>query len=86
MDIPNKLNKAMDGSAVENKAADQATTAMAASVLLNDYFFPGGGVWKPMTIRAATLYDAEQVHKEKREPVTPAVPEKVGDNNETNNE
>ena len=87
MDIPEKQNKAMDGSSSVNKSADNPTSVQAVSVLVNDYFFPGGGVWKPMTVRAATLYDATAIHKEKREPVKPVKePEKVGESKETNNE
>jgi hypothetical protein len=82
VDIPEAKNKAMDGTTSTNKANDP-TLAMAASILETEYFFPGGGVWKPMTIRAATRQDAEAIHREKREPAN-TEPEKVGE--ETNNE
>lgn len=71
MDIPKAKNKMIDSA--ENKA-DQPTTIRAVSPTVNEYFFPGGGVWQPMSVRAATREDAEAVYKEKREPVQPASP------------
>jgi hypothetical protein len=56
------------------------------SVLINEYFFPGGGIWKPMTVRAPNREQAEEIHKAKREPLTPAEPGKVESEKETNNE
>jgi hypothetical protein len=81
--IDEAQNKMMDGSSSKNKSADMPTTILAVSVVESDYFFPGGGVWKPMTARAATIQDAEELHRVKREPVTaePKVEE-----SETNNE
>jgi hypothetical protein len=71
VDIPEKLNKAIDGSEAANKAADSPTTLRAVSTLINEYFFPGGGIWKPMTIKAPSREQAEEIYKAKREPVTP---------------
>jgi hypothetical protein len=64
--------------------ADTPSTVKAVSQLINEYFFPGGGVWKPLTIKAPNREQAEELYKAKREPVTPEV-EKVG-SKETNNE
>lgn len=64
----------MDGEDTVNKAADQPTVVTAASVLLNEYFFPGGGIWKPMSIKAPNREQAEEIHRAKREPI-----EKVGE-------
>jgi hypothetical protein len=83
VDIQNKLNKAIDSSEAVNKA-DHPVTAMAASALLNDYFFPGGGIWKPMTIKAPNREQAEEIYKAKREAVTPE--EKVEAEKEITNE
>jgi hypothetical protein len=80
VDIPEKLNKAMDGSEALNKAADAPTNVVAVSQLMNEYFFPGGGVWKPMTVKAPNREQAEEIHRAKREPIEP---EKVAE--ETNN-
>jgi len=56
------------------------TSVRAASQLVNEYFFPGGGIYKPMTIKAPTREQAEEIHRDKREPIT-----KV-EEPETNNE
>ena len=86
MDIPEKVNKAMTGEATVNKAEDTPTTLRAVSAMFNEYFFPGGGKWKPMSINATTREEAEALHKAKREPVSKEEP-KVEDNEEsTNNE
>jgi len=79
MDIPKKQNKAMDGSETENKTV-QPTTAIATSVLENDYFYPEANGYQAITVRAATLEDAQQIYLARRKPVSP---EKV---EETNNE
>ena len=71
MDIAEKVNKAIDASEAATKAADSPTSLRAVSALINEYFFPGGGIWKPMNIKAPTREQAEEVHKAKREPVTP---------------
>ncbi len=80
MEIPNQKNKMVEVS--ENKA-DAATTIKAVSVLTNEYFFPGGGKWKPMSVVAASLSEAESIHKERREPLNPGAEAKV--ESETNN-
>lgn len=76
----------MISSEAENKAADSPTTLRAVSVLINEYFFPGGGIWKPMTVRAPNREQAEEIHKAKREPLTPAESGKVEAEKENNNE
>jgi hypothetical protein len=81
VDIDNKINKMM--TPAENKSADDPTTVKAVSLNMNDYFFPGGGAWQPITVRASTLADAEAIHREKRQPRE--TPEKV-EAQETNNE
>jgi len=91
VDIENKVNKAMDGSESVNKA-DMPTRITAATSITNDYFFPGNGIWQPMTIRAYDRIEAEATHKLKRQPVAqteplkPAEEEKVVDSKETTNE
>jgi hypothetical protein len=69
-------------ASAENKG-DMPTTIKAVSTLINEYFFPGGGVWKPMSVKAPNREQAEEIHKATREPVSPA-PEKV--EQETNNQ
>jgi hypothetical protein len=71
LDIPEKQNKALTGAEANNKAADSPTTLRAVSALINEYFFPGGGIWKPMSIKAPNREQAEEIYKAKREPVTP---------------
>jgi hypothetical protein len=73
----------IDSSEAQNKVADTPTSVRAVSQLINEYFFPGGGVWKPMTIKAPNREQAEEIHKDTREPLIPAE-EKVGES--TNNE
>jgi hypothetical protein len=68
MDINDKVNKAMSADEVQNKS-DLPTSMRAVSQLINEYFFPGGGVWKPMSIKAPSREQAEAIHKDKREPV-----------------
>ena len=85
MDIPEKVNKIIDSSEAQNKAADSPTSLKAVSSLINEYFFPGGGIWKPMSIKAPSREQAEEIHKAKREPITSAEPEKV-EESETNNQ
>jgi hypothetical protein len=58
----------------ENKmmnAADpqDGVTFKAASGVLYDFFFPGGGKWKPKTVRAQTREEAQQYWEAHREPV-----------------
>lgn len=48
-------------------------TFKAASGMMYDFFFPGSGLWKPLTIRAASREEAEEMHKLKREPIEPPV-------------
>jgi hypothetical protein len=90
LDIENKQNKMMTADEVKNKA-DTPTSVRAASQLINEYFFPGGGLWKPMTIKAPNREQAEEIHRAKREPVTaavqavtPAEPEKAEETETTN--
>jgi len=78
VDIDNKVNKMMEPGDSVNKAVDP-------DIVLQEYFFPGGGIWKPMTVRAATREEAEEIHRKKREAATQAnESEKVGDKNENN--
>jgi len=87
VDIENKKNKVMDGSTSVNKAADSPTTIKAVSQLINEYFFPGDGVWKSMTVEAPNIEQAEEIYKAMREPVNPVKePEKVEAEKESNNE
>jgi hypothetical protein len=83
MDIPEKVNKAMNPADVQNKDV-QPTTAIAASVLENDYFYPESNGYRSITIRAATREDAQAIYLAKRIPVKPE--EKVEDSKETNND
>ena len=82
MDIPKTENKMIEGDSVNNKDV-QPTTAIAASVLENDYFYPEANGYQSITVRAATLQDAQKIYLAKRKPVIPE--EKVGET-ETNNE
>jgi hypothetical protein len=84
MDIANKENKMMSPDEVKNKAADTPTSQRAVSQLMWEYFFPGGGIWKPMTVKAPNREQAEEIHKDTREPIAPAE-EKV-EESETNNQ
>jgi hypothetical protein len=84
MDIPDVSNKMIDGDSVNNKDV-QPTTAIAASVLENDYFYPEANGYKSITIRAATLQDAQKIYLAKRIPVKPE-PEKVEAASENNKE
>ena len=51
-------------------------TFKAASGVTYDFFFPGSGKWKPMSVRAQTREEAQQYWEENRKPVNPE-PEKV---------
>lgn len=70
MDIPQKQNKAIDGSQAVSKDV-QPTTVRAASVLENDYFYPEANGYQAITVRAATREDAHAIYLAKRKPVTP---------------
>ena len=59
-------------------------TFKAASGVLYDFFFPGSGVWKAMTVRAQTREEAQQYWEANRKPVNP--PEEVKAEEKTNNE
>ena len=83
MDIPEVKNK-MIGDA-ENKAVNPPTTIKPVSPKMNEYFFPGGGRWKPMSVMAVDLTEAEELHRVKREPVNQEET-KVEESKETNNE
>jgi len=84
MDIPQTENKMINADSVENKDV-QPTTAIAASVLENDYFYPEANGYHSITIRAATLQDAQKIYLAKRTPVKPEH-EKVEAVSETNND
>lgn len=70
MDIPEKINKAIDASQIENKTV-QPTTVRAASVLENEYFYPEANGYKAIVIRAATKPDADAKYLAIRKPVNP---------------
>ena len=76
-------NKMMDGAM--NKSADTPTSVKAISPMFNEYFFPGGGRWKPMTVKTLTREEAEEEHRAKREPVNQEET-KVEEKKETTNE
>lgn len=76
-------NKAMDSSVVENKQV-QPTTVKAVSFLENEYFYPESNGWQSMSVRAATLQDADNIYRERRKPVKPEI--KVEAEKESNNE
>jgi len=82
MDIPGAKNKMID--AAENKSAELADIK-ASPPTLNEYFFPGSGRWKPMTVQARTKEEADETHRSKREPVS-TEGEKAEEQKETNNE
>ena len=70
MDIPDKINKAIDATQTENKAV-QPTTVRAASALENEYFYPEANGYRAIVIRAATKYDADAKYLATRKPVNP---------------
>lgn len=72
----------MDGADAENKAV-QPITAVAASVLENDYFYPEANGFQAITVRAATLQDAQAIYLAKRQPVDPG---ERSEEQKTNNE
>lgn len=74
----------VDSSAVENKA-DLPTSVTAVSRLINEYFFPGGGIWKPMSVKAPDREQAEAIYKAKRDPVSPVEKKVEESETETNN-
>ena len=58
----------------ENKMMDAAdskdeVTFKAASGVMYDFFFPGGGKWKPVTVRAESREVAQQLWEARRVPV-----------------
>ena len=71
----------IDEADVKNKDV-QPTTIKAASQLENEYFYPASNGYEAISVRAATLSDAQAIYLSKRKPVKP---EKVGES-ETNNE
>lgn len=81
MDIPDKFNKAMDPSQVQNKTV-QPTTVRAASVLENDYFYPEANGYLAITVRAATKHDADAIYLARRKPVRPEQKVDAQTNNE----
>lgn len=72
----------MDSSAVENKTVE-ATKVKAVSQLESEYFYPASSGYQSITIRAATITDANAIYAERRRPVQE---EKVDVSKETNNE
>jgi hypothetical protein len=72
-------NKMMD-------AADQKddVTFKAASGVTYDFFFPGSGKWKAMSVRAQTREEAQQYWEANRVPVNPDAEVKAEE--KTNNE
>ena len=49
--------------------SDDEVTFKAASNLMYDFFFPGSGKWKPVTVRAESREVAQQLWEKYREPV-----------------
>jgi hypothetical protein len=74
----------IDGDSAANKDV-QPTTAIAASVLENEYFYPETNGYQAISVRAATIDDAQKIYLARRKPMIPE-PEKVEDSKETNNE
>jgi len=68
---------------MQNKMMDGAVNK--SSPPLTEYFFPGSGQWKPMTVKAASREEAEEIHRSKREPVSQEE-NKVEASKETSNE
>jgi hypothetical protein len=46
-------------------------TFKAASGVTYDFFFPGSGKWRPMSVRAQTREEAQQYWEANRKPVSP---------------
>lgn len=60
----------------KNKMVNGPSTVRAVSVIKNEYFFAGSGVWKPLNIIASTIEEATAAWEQKREPIEPARQEK----------
>lgn len=63
----------------ENKMMDAAepkdgVTFKASSGVMYDFFFPGGGKWKPVTVRAESREVAQKLWEEKREAIAEEKP------------
>ena len=52
-------------------SAEDDVTFKAASGVTYDFFFPGSGKWKPVTVRAESREVAQQLWEANREPVNP---------------
>jgi hypothetical protein len=65
-------------------AADpkDAVTFKAASGVMYDFFFPGSGKWKPVTVRAESREVAQQLWEKNRELVNPEEKSEEKTNNE----
>jgi hypothetical protein len=71
----------------ENKMMDAAepkdgVTFKAASGVMYDFFFPGGGKWKPVTVRAESREVAQKLWEEKREAITEEKAEQAKNDNQ----
>jgi hypothetical protein len=75
--LNNSENKMMNAADPKDEV-----TFKAASGVMYDFFFPGSGKWKPLTIRAESREVAQQMWEEKREPVN-AEERSVETNNES---
>ena len=58
-------------------------TFKAASGVLYDFFFPGSGKWKPVTVSAESREVAQELWEKNREPVNQEVKD---EEKQTNNE
>ena len=59
-------------------------TFKAASGATYEFFFPGSGKWKPMSVRAQTREEAQQYWEANRKPVQPE--ETKAEETKSNNE
>jgi hypothetical protein len=70
VEIPNKVNKIIDGSDAENKDV-QPTSLRAVSVILNEYFYPQSNGYQAISVTAANREEAQSIYLDKRVPVQP---------------
>jgi len=65
------LNEAAENKMMNAADPQDGVTFKAASGVTYDFFFPGSGKWKSMTVRAQTRDEAQEYWESHREPVNP---------------
>jgi hypothetical protein len=71
MDIPGIQNKQIvDGAQINNDSDEnKGVTVTAVGPSMNEYHFPGSPDYLPMSVKAATIEQATEIWKDKRQPV-----------------